>query len=887
MNGLPAPGDATHPGRGWRRAAAPLAVLVLAGALALTFLAWRAARSGEDRARRAEFELQVQDADARVLQRMRAHEQVLRGAQGLFAASLHVDREEFHRYVESLQLAEAYPGIQGVGFSLLVPAAAREAHVEAVRAEGFPAYAVWPEGVRDPYSSIVFLEPFAGRNLRAFGYDMFSEPVRRAAMERARDTGRAALSGRVRLVQETEENVQAGVLLYLPVYRNGAPDETVEQRRDALIGWVYSPYRMVDLMRGILGDPSIGIHIELHDGPAATLDTLLFDSSEAERGAEPEKAALRAERALEFAGRQWTMVVRPLPDGGPRSASARSSLVAVAGGSASAALALLVWLLGAGRARALEAARRAGRDLAERQRATEEIEAARRFAQATLDAMPDQICVLDEQGRILSVNRAWREFGAANGAPPGGIVEGTPYLATCDGASGSGAEEAARFASRLRDLLEGRAGAFSLEYPCHSPTARRWFVVRASRFADRGLARVVVAHHDVTERRRSEEALLTATRLASVGTLAAGVAHEINNPLSWMQGGLRHGLEILSAPGGPGDPPLDREEIRRVLTETLEGSRRIAGVVKAMRSLGRPDRTEDVLPVDVRAELLDAIQMTRNQLQQTARLTVDLPEGLPPVRARTSELGRVFLNLLLNAAQAIGAGRPDQNSVEVAARQQGDEVVVEVRDTGAGIPSTARERIFDPFFTTKPVGQGTGLGLSIARSIVDAVGGRIEVESQEGRGAVFRVHLPAAAGAVAPQASPAAGPPAARPRRRVLLVDDEPMVLRALQRGLQGVHDVTVLGSAEEALRRLDAGERWDAMLFDLMMPTMDGVSVHGALSDRDPALLPRLAFLTGGAFGERASTFLASHDVTVLAKPVEPERLLEVIEELAAAGAA
>jgi len=885
VSAIPAADAGVSRDRRERAAAALLALLALGVALGVTFQGWRTARAGEERARRADFELRVQDAESRVLQRMRAHEQVLRGAQGLFAAADSVGRDAFRRYVASLRLEATYPGIQGVGFSALVPAAARAAHLAAVRAEGFPEYVIRPEGERDPYTSIVFLEPFADRNLRAFGYDMFSEPVRRAAMERARDSGQAALSGKVTLVQETQRDVQAGVLLYLPVYRRGAPAGTVERRRAALVGWVYSPYRLRDLMQGILGDRPADLDIDLFDGPAATDDALLFDFDEAGLGAVLKPEGLRAERALELAGRRWTLVVRALP--GLEAPRHRSSLLALAGGSASAALALLVWLLGAGRARALAAARQAGRDLSERRRAAEELEAARRFAQATLDALPEQICVIDEAARILFVNRAWQEFSAAGEAPGGATAEGTPYLSACERMSGSGTEDASRFAARLRELLDGREGDFSFEHPCRSPTERRWFLVRATRFEERGRARVVVTHHDITERRQAEESLLAATRLASVGTLAAGVAHEINNPLSWMHSNLGHGLALLADAEGPGAPPLDREELRQILGEALEGTSRIAGIVKAMRSLGRPERAEEVLPIDVRAELLDALQMIRNQVQQKARLELDLPEGLPPVRARTSELGRVFLNLLVNAGQAIAPGRPQDNLVAVRARREGDEVVVEVADSGAGIPPAVLERIFDPFFTTKPIGQGAGLGLPIARSVVDAAGGRIEVESAVGRGSTFRVRLPAAAGTTTAPGRPEDAPAPAGPRRRVLLVDDEPLVARALQRGLQRAHDVTVLHSAEEALRRLDAGERWEAMLFDLMMPGLDGVAVHQAISARHPALLPRLAFVTGGAFGERASAFLASHDVVVLPKPMEPRRLLEVVAGLAAAGEA
>ena len=192
-------------------------------------------------------------------------------------------------------------------------------------------------------------------------------------------------------------------------------------------------------------------------------------------------------------------------------------------------------------------------------------------------------------------------------------------------------------------------------------------------------------------------------------------------------------------------------------------------------------------------------------------------------------------------------------------------------------------RLFDPFFTTKPVGQGTGLGLPIARSIVDAAGGRIEVESEPGRGATFRVHLPVAAGPSAPAAAPPAAAAPSPVRRRVLLVDDEPAVARAIGRRLARHHEVTVLHSADEALGRLEAGERWDALLVDLMMPGTDGIAFHERLAAAHPELLRHLAFQSGGAFGERATAFLAAHEVPLLAKPASLEEVLGLIERLAA----
>jgi PAS domain S-box-containing protein len=393
---------------------------------------------------------------------------------------------------------------------------------------------------------------------------------------------------------------------------------------------------------------------------------------------------------------------------------------------------------------------------------------------------------------------------------------------------------------------------------------------------------VAGTHADVTALEDLHRRLFAATRLASVGTLAAGVAHEINNPLTYLTANLTVATEQLS-----GAEPLEarREDLRELLEEARDGAGRIAAIVRSMRALGGPERGGEAREVDVRAELLAALQMVRNQLVQRARLEIAVAEDLPRTRARTNELGRVFLNLLVNAAQAIPEGSPEEHRISVTARSRGESIVVEVVDTGAGIAPELRERIFEPFFTTKPVGVGTGLGLSIATSIVESAGGTVEVESEVGHGATFRVVLPAARVEAAPVPGGEARPgPAAPARRRVLVIDDEPLVRRALERQLEAFHQVDVIDSASEALVRIEGGERWDAILCDLMMTGTDGMAFYEALEERHPDLCPHVAFVTGGVFGDRATRFVAAHDVPVVAKPVEQRELLRVVERLAAA---
>jgi diguanylate cyclase (GGDEF)-like protein/PAS domain S-box-containing protein len=276
-----------------------------------------------------EFDFICEEIQIHIVNRLAASAQLLHGSAGLFDASEIVTREEWRLFTDHLQLESQLPGIQGVGFALLIPPQKLDQHIQEIRSEGFPDYTVWPAGERDVYSSIIFLEPFSGRNQRAFGYDMFSEPVRRAAMEQARDENIAVLSGKVLLVQETSQEVQAGTLMYLPVYRHGLPIDTVEQRRTAILGWVYSPYRMTDMLNGALDVSDMRqkerqISVQVYDGDLISTETLLYDSQGNADKASVSTAMISKITPVDFGGRHWTL--RFLQPGGLASTADYSSV---------------------------------------------------------------------------------------------------------------------------------------------------------------------------------------------------------------------------------------------------------------------------------------------------------------------------------------------------------------------------------------------------------------------------------------------------------------------------------------------------------------------------------------------------------------------------------
>ncbi|PKN07474.1 MAG: hypothetical protein CVU73_11955 [Deltaproteobacteria bacterium HGW-Deltaproteobacteria-8] len=289
-------------------------VIVLAVCLTMAVAGWRYTDQLTRDLASERFENRVSDITVAVEGRVAAYELALRGGLALLNAVDDVSRVQWRDYVGKLNLPQNYPGIQGMGYATVVPPELLQKHIETLQRQGFPDYAVRPPGERAVNTAIIYLEPFDARNKRAFGYDMFSEPTRRAAMERTRDTGQTSITGRVTLVQETTEGVQAGFLMYLPFYAPGAPLFTDGDRRAALRGYVYSPFRMNNFMQGIIGKTISDLGLEVHDGTAKTEQTLMFHTQDqAEDYASGRRPMFTSSRGMTIFGRTWTLTFHSLP----------------------------------------------------------------------------------------------------------------------------------------------------------------------------------------------------------------------------------------------------------------------------------------------------------------------------------------------------------------------------------------------------------------------------------------------------------------------------------------------------------------------------------------------------------------------------------------------
>jgi PAS domain S-box-containing protein len=388
---------------------------------------------------------------------------------------------------------------------------------------------------------------------------------------------------------------------------------------------------------------------------------------------------------------------------------------------------------------------------------------------------------------------------------------------------------------------------------------------------------VAIVTRDITHQKATEAQLLTSDRMASVGLLAAGIAHEINNPLASVIANLDCAVQDLKTVGERSTLPRDLEE---EIVDAREAADRVRMIVRDLKIFSRTedDRRE---AVDVQRVMESTLRMAWNEIRHRSRLVKEYGR-VPLVQANESRLGQVFLNLVVNAAQSIPEGNAAGNLIRISTFIDGaGRVGVSVSDTGGGIPPHVQQRLFTPFFTTKPVGAGTGLGLSICQRLVTSFGGEITFKSEVGKGTEFRLSLPVALFEDAPTAEqPKAAVQASR-RGRILIVDDDATVGRAARRILALEHDVTVFDDAKHALETIRSGERFDVVLCDLMMPQMTGMDLHATLQESDPEQAARFIFVTGGAFTARAREFLDVVRNHRVEKPFDPQGLRVLVNGL------
>jgi signal transduction histidine kinase len=486
----------------------------------------------------------------------------------------------------------------------------------------------------------------------------------------------------------------------------------------------------------------------------------------------------------------------------------------------------------------------------------------------TFDVFDEALLLLDASGVVQIENTAGRK-----------LLEDSPLLG--DEGRAEPEEGSLRVAADLAALARL---AIARDVVCDANISHggRQFEIRAYPAAGH---RALLYARDVTEQRDEEVRRLQSEKLASIGMLAAGVAHEINNPASFVVANIEALAALLrSLDDKLRESPAARKlgvkdllfEAMTIVQESKEGMARIHRIVRDLHSFSRVDDSASAV-ADVNAAVESALTMLRNELRYRTGVERDL-RAVQPVRGNAARLGQVFLNLILNAAHALPEASLKRNRLQVRSFDDSGLVVVEIEDNGPGITPEIMPRIFESFFTTKPPGLGTGLGLPISREIVRSLGGELSAESPSGGGALFRVRLPALEGAAAERPRTVPGSTSRR-RRRVVAVDDEALLLKAYRRMLIDHHDVETRLGAREALQLFEQDRRFDAVLCDLQMPEMSGAELYATVAERWPELADRFIFITGGAFSPEARRFLDEGVVSCVNKPFQVDELLELIE--------
>ena len=650
---------------------------------------------------------------------------MLEGAKGLLVASNQVDRSEWERYTSVLRLNESIDGVQGVGYSIFIDEDELDFHTESIRSEGFPDYTLKPSGKRDAYTSIIYLEPFDERNQQAFGYDMFSNPIRRAAMESARDTGDPHMSGRITLVQEIDADVQPGFLLYVPFYKNNFPHKSLKQKQKNIVGYVYSAFRARDFIESILGKEGVNaIGLSIYDGPEEIPEQLLYDDV-IRKEIDVTKARFIETRTIIAAGRTWTLTFVSSPDFGA-SVYSRFILVgtALVGLIISLLFMMIFYTLHSSRSKALLYA----------EEVTVDLRAAKAKDKAILSSIGEGLVATDNDGRIVMVNSAFESLLGWKGDEIRG-KKLSDVLEILD--------------SETKEVLSSEAlqddhnqDNFTNVYLYKRKDGSSFpvSVIRAPIVLEKSKFGVVELFRDITEELAVDRAKTEFVSLAS---------HQLRTPLSainWHAEMLLDGdMGELSAPQKKG------------IEFIYEGNQRMVMLVHSLLNVSRLEMgTFGVVPVLVEVPELSQKVLANEVLrikEKKLKIVENYSKGISKFNTDYNLLAMVLNNLVTNAIKysnksgkvSIVISMIDSGEVSEISSEQ-DLLCIEVCDNGYGIPKEQQPFIFDKLFRADNVKEkdtdGTGLGLYIVKSIVETLGGVISFESEKEKGASFRVVLP-------------------------------------------------------------------------------------------------------------------------------------------------
>lgn len=846
---------------------APWLALVIS--LACTYLLWQYAHRASIQEQRIAFDSRVTNTSDRILRRITYYEQVLHGVRGFYLNQNKMEPNEFAGYIDALEVEKNFPGIQGISFAPLISDAQKMAHISATQKSGLGNYSIKPEGKRPGYAPVSLIEPFNERNARVLGFDNLSDPTRKATIERARDEDRAVISEKLVLKQEEGHAAQAGFLMFLPAYRRNSAHDTLDARRLNIDGWFAASFRMDDLMASTLDEHSKGLGIEVFDGGIASEHNQMYGLPVSAR----QQLFPRYEAVVpvEFGGRQWSIQFFSLPEFEDKRDMAAEYEAFFVGALLSLLLPLTIWQLVRDRRRVVRMTSAAGHEFRMRKQAEHKTRDLHLFNEAILASSPSGIAVFMASGPCVMANEAYAKS-------IGGTVGEVLKLDFRHNASW-----------KRNGLLDFANQAFeagmAIRRDIEGMTSFGKKVVLECIFSPINVSEVphlLVIVNDVSDRAAAEHALnesmlkLEEKELAKTRFLAAA-GHDLRQPLA----AANLFVDALKLT----EMTSHQDEIIRRLDQAMVT---FNGLLDALLNVSKLDAgmiKPEYSSVHV-AELFNWLEQNfapmATEKKLGFRLYFPMKEALV-IRSDIGLLKSILMNLVSNAIKFTASG-----AILVSARQRGGSVLIQVWDTGMGIPDEHSKYIFDEFYQInnpqRDRTSGLGLGLSIVKRALTLLDAKIICRSQVGRGSVFEFRLPLEDISGVAQRQDAAvvlqkevANEAFLQSKRFVVVEDDALVAQAMTNWLEGMGgEVKCFHSAEAALRHANI-EYADFYIADYMLEgALNGIQFLNLI--RQKLGKPINAVLVTGDTSAAFIRHAVDCDWPVLHKPINTSKLISIL---------